>query len=139
MSSEIKELRVTHFDNGKKIMYLAKEFLLSSEVIYISGTTNSAGTAARAAEGLVRFGYVTIENVKTETIIENGRKRTRFVVTIKKTKDFDKLYKENEEKRKQKEEERKKEGVLKINCGVPIVFVINKADVVTQSSEKKKI
>ena len=47
MSSEIKELRVTHFDNGKKIMYLAKEFLLSSEVIYISGTTNSAGTAAR--------------------------------------------------------------------------------------------
>ena len=109
MSSEIKELRVTHFDNGKKIMYLAKEFLLSSEVIYISGTTNSAGTAARAAEGLVRFGYVTIENVKTETIIENGRKRTRFVVTIKKTKDFEKLYKENEEKRKQKEEERKKE------------------------------
>ena len=91
---------MTHFDNGKKIMYLAKEFLLSSEVIYISGTTNSAGTAARAAEGLVRFGYVTIEN---------GRKRTRFVVTIKKTKDFDKLYKENEEKRKQKEEERKKE------------------------------
>ena len=108
MSSEIKELRVTHFDNGKKIMYLAKEFLLSSEVIYISGTTNSAGTAARAAEGLVRFGYVTIENVKTETIIENGRKRTRFVVTIKKTKDFDKLYKENEEKRTKKKKKEKK-------------------------------
>ena len=32
-----------------------------------------------------------------------------------------------------------KEGVLTTNCGVPIVFVINKSDVVTQSSEKKKI
>jgi dynein light intermediate chain 1 len=31
-----------------------------------------------------------------------------------------------------------KEGVLNTNCGVPIVFVINKSDVVTQSSEKKK-
>ena len=31
-----------------------------------------------------------------------------------------------------------KEGVLKTNLGIPIVFVINKSDVVTQSSEKKK-
>jgi hypothetical protein len=31
-----------------------------------------------------------------------------------------------------------KEGVLTINCGVPIVFVVNKSDVVTQSSERKK-
>ena len=32
-----------------------------------------------------------------------------------------------------------KEGVLNTNCGIPIVFVINKSDVVTQSSEKKNI
>ena len=31
-----------------------------------------------------------------------------------------------------------KEGVLKTNIGVPIVFVIYKSDVVTQSNEKKK-
>ena len=31
-----------------------------------------------------------------------------------------------------------KEGVLTINCGVPLVFIINKSDVVTESSEKKK-
>lgn len=31
-----------------------------------------------------------------------------------------------------------KDGVLTTNCGVPIVFVINKSDVVTQSTEKKK-
>ena len=32
-----------------------------------------------------------------------------------------------------------KEGVLNTNCGIPIVFVINKSDVVNQSSEKKNI
>ena len=31
-----------------------------------------------------------------------------------------------------------KEGVLTTNCGIPIIFVINKSDVVTQSSERKK-
>ena len=31
-----------------------------------------------------------------------------------------------------------KEGVLTINCGVPLVFVINKSDVATDSTEKKK-
>jgi len=62
-----------------------------------------------------------------------------------------KLYKEPEIdeqgkyiKKKMEEEEKKKllntplkEGVLNTNCGIPIVFVINKSDVVTQSSEKK--
>ena len=32
-----------------------------------------------------------------------------------------------------------KEGVLKINCGVPLVFVINKSDVVVESQNKRKI
>ena len=31
-----------------------------------------------------------------------------------------------------------KDGVLKTNCGVPIVFVMNKSDAVTQSAERKK-
>ena len=104
--SEIKDLRVTQFDNPKKTMYFAKELLLTRDKINITGTTNSATIVARTAEGLVRFGYVTYENVKTETIIENNKK-IRFIVTIKKTNNFDKLYKENEENRKKKEEERK--------------------------------
>ena len=107
--SEIKDLRVTQYDNPKKTMYFAKELLLTRDKINITGTTNSATIVARTAEGLVRFGYVTYENVKTETIIENNEKRIiRFIVTIKKTNNFDKLYKENEENRKKKEEERKK-------------------------------
>ena len=105
--SDIKELRVAQYDNARKIMYLAKEMLLSSEKINISSTTNSAGIGARAAETLVRLGYVTYENIMTDTIIENNRKRTRFIVTIKKTPQFEKLYNENRELRKKKEEERK--------------------------------
>lgn len=47
-------------------------------------------------------------------------------------------------KKKMEEEEKKdllnsslNEGVLNTNCGIPIVFVVNKSDVVNQSSEKK--
>jgi hypothetical protein len=109
MSSEIKELRVAQYENAKKIMYLAKELLLSSNKINIIGTTNSADIAARAAENLVRLGYVKYENTQTETIIEHNRKITRLIITIIKTNEFDKLYKENEENKKKKEEERKKE------------------------------
>ena len=109
MSSEIKELRVAQYENAKKIMYLAKELLLSSNKIKIIGTTNSADIAARAAENLVRLGYVKYENTQTETIIEHNRKITRLIITIIKTNEFDKLYKENEENKKKKEEERKKE------------------------------
>ncbi len=105
--SDIKDLRVAHYDSAPKIMYLAKEMLLSSEKINISSTTNSAGIGARAAETLVRLGYVTYENIRTDTIIENDRKKTRFIITIKKTPQFEKLYKENEEIRKKREEDRK--------------------------------
>ena len=99
-SSELKSLRVDQYDNNKKAMYLAKELLLSNEKINVIGGTNSAGTAARAAETLVRLGYVTYENVRTETLIEGNKRRTRFVITIKKTANFDKLYKEKSAKEK---------------------------------------
>ena len=105
--SDLKELRVSPYENARKIMYLAKEILKSSEKINISATTNSAGIAARAAETLRRLGYITYDNVQTETIIENDRKRIKFVITVKKTNDFEKIYNENEEMKKKKDEERK--------------------------------
>jgi hypothetical protein len=74
MSSNIKDLRVTQFDNARKIMYLAKEMLLSSEKINISATTNSADIGARAAENLVRFGYVTYDDIKTLVDNNNNNK-----------------------------------------------------------------
>ena len=44
----------------------------------------------------------------------------------------------DDEQRKKKLNIDLKEGVLKTNCGVPIVFVMNKSDAVTQSAERKK-
>ena len=52
-------------------MYLAKEMLLNTNTINLVATTNSAGLVARSAETLVRLGYVTIENIRTETISQN--------------------------------------------------------------------
>ena len=86
-------------------MYLAKEFLLSSNKINIIGTTNSADIAARTAENLVRLGYVKYENTRTETVIDSNKKITRLIITIVKTDDFDKLYKENEENKNKKKKE----------------------------------
>jgi hypothetical protein len=44
----------------------------------------------------------------------------------------------NEENLKLKLELNLKEGLLKINTGIPIVFVINKSDIVHQTGERKR-
>lgn len=105
MSSEdIKELRVEAGENAKRIMYLAKEFLLNHNQIDVVSGTNSAITAARAVENLTRLNYVTYEDIKTETNVINNRRKTRLVIRLKKTKDFQKLYEENEANRKKLQE-----------------------------------
>lgn len=95
MSTEVKELIVTASENNKRIMFLAKEFLLGSEQIDIISGIPGAPIAARAAESLVRLNYVTYENITTDTSIDKGRRRTRFIIRLKKTSDFQKLYDEN--------------------------------------------
>ena len=106
--SDIKEFKVDPNDFGKKVLYLLKEFLKANKRIKIVGNTASAASATRAAETLKRLGYIEYENVQTETSIDDGRRKTRIVITVHNTADFDKLYQENEEFRKKKEEERKK-------------------------------
>ena len=108
MTESIKEFIVAAHDNHKKIMHILKEFLVPNNQINVISSTNSAGNASKAVETLAKLGYVAYDNIKTETNIDNNRRKTRLIITIHKTKDFDRLYKENEEKRKQFEEERKK-------------------------------
>jgi hypothetical protein len=108
MSQDIKELRVGASENAKRIMYLAKEFLLNNETIDVVSGTAGAIHATRAAEGLVRLQYVTYANIRTETNIVNERRRTRLVITLKKTNQFDKLYQENEANKKRLQEEKEK-------------------------------
>ena len=109
MSSDIKEYKVEEFDNTKKVMYLVKELLINSDRVNIIAGTKSSSVGTRAAETLVRFGYVTYENIQTLTDVKNDRRSIRLIITLKKTDNFDKLYKENEEQRKKKQAEREKE------------------------------
>ena len=95
-----KEIRVSPNQNAKTISYLIKEFLLNAEKVDVVSGTAGAPISTRATENLVRLGYITYDNVVTDTSIINERRRTRLVLTVKKSKDFQKLYTENEEKRK---------------------------------------
>ena len=110
MSTEPKELKVEEYDNAKKVMYLAKELLLNGEKMNLIGTTKSSPIATRAAETLVRLGYVTFDNIQTLTDVRNDRRSIKLIITLKKTSNFDKLYKENQEERKKREAEREKEN-----------------------------
>ena len=110
MSTDIKELYVGEYDSGKKVMYLAKELLIPSEKLNIIATTNTSSVASRAAETLVRLGYVTFDNIQTLTEIRNDRRSIKLIITLKKTANFKKLYDENEAFKKQKEAEREKEA-----------------------------
>ena len=106
--SEVKEYIVSEYDHPPKVMYYVKEILVSSEKINIIAFTNSSVVATRAAESLVRFGYVTYENIQTKTEIKNDRRSIRLIITLKKTSNFEKLYKENEKERKEKQAEKEK-------------------------------
>jgi hypothetical protein len=106
MSHESKEFRVGGNENTKRIMYLIKEFLLNRESIDLVAGTQGAPIVARAAEALVRLQYVTYEDIRTETKIDEGRRITRIVVRLAKAKDFAKKYEENEAKRKQFQDEK---------------------------------
>jgi len=99
-----KELSVRLSDDAKRVMYLAKEFLLNNDHVDVVSGTPSAVVATRAAETLVRLNYVTYEDIKTETIIVKGRRRTRLVLRLRKTENFKSLYDENVANRKKLQE-----------------------------------
>jgi hypothetical protein len=100
MSTDGKELRVGGNDNAKRVMYLAKEFLLNRDSIELVSGTMGAPTVTRAAEALVRLKYVTYSDIRTETNIVDGKRRTKLGVTLTKTSQFAKLYEENEANKK---------------------------------------
>ena len=113
----IAELEVKEFDHSKRIMYLAKQLLLSQERMNLIAGTNSAPVATISAENLVRFGYVTIENIQTLTEVKNDRRFIKLIITIKKTNDFKKIFDANEEEVKKKKEEREKQAKEKTKQG----------------------
>jgi len=108
-AQDAKELRVGPGENAKRIMYLAKEFLLNNDHIDVVSGTGGAPIATKAAESLVRLNYVSYENIRTETNVINNSRRTKLVLRLKKTSEFNKLYEENEANRKKLQDAQKKD------------------------------
>jgi hypothetical protein len=99
------ELKVSPIDNSKRVMYNAKILLSKNDTIELVAGTGGSPVAVRAAESLVRLGYVTYESIKTDTILSStGRRRTKLSIKLKKTTDYLKLFEENEEIRKKTQE-----------------------------------
>ena len=101
---ERKEIRITKTETAKRAMYLIKEFLLNNDYVDINTGTLGSPAAVRASESLVRLGYCFFEKVKTDTTLLNNRRRTKLIIRLRKTENFQALYDENEEIRKKTQE-----------------------------------
>ena len=102
-----KELYIRREDNTKRSIYLAKEFIKSGNgELKVMSSHMGAGIVAKVCNALASMNYVTITNVETQTLVQEGRRKIRINITVKKTSEFDKLYEENLLKRKEMEEKR---------------------------------
>jgi hypothetical protein len=99
-----KELRVNPSENSKRVMFLIKEFLLKNDYVDLVSGTGGSPVSVRAAESLVRLGYVTYEGIRTDTTLANNRRKTKLIIKLFRTPEFMALYNENEEIRKRTQE-----------------------------------
>ena len=90
----------------RKTMHEIKELLLKNNTLTVVAGTRDASSGAKVCETLRSLGYVNITNITTTTVAENERTIIKLIITLEKASNFDKLYKENEEKRKAYHEER---------------------------------
>ena len=104
MDEEIPELTVEENDNYKKVIYLAKELLLTQERLNIVSGIYSSHIATRATQNMVRLGYVKYENIQTLTEVRNEKRFIKLIITLKRKSDFRKIYDENKKDKENKED-----------------------------------
>ena len=81
-------------------MYFIKQVLKTKENIDIRARPFGAAKAIRIVEALKRLGYISYEKYYTSTLVNDGKLQRYFIVNVKKTKDFQKLFDEREAERK---------------------------------------
>jgi len=92
----------------KKGVYLVKEELKKNNQVTVKAGVKAAHISTSIVETLQRLNYAKILNISTITNVVEGKRRITLSYLIEKTKEFDKLFEENEEKRKRLIEEKEK-------------------------------
>ena len=111
--SKLEKVNLSFNRPAKWYMYVVKQVLKTRETVDIRARPSGAAQVVRVAEALKRLGYITYQKYITTTVVDNGRLQRYIVVTVKKTKDFQKLFDEREAERekllasKEKKEEKK--------------------------------
>ena len=111
--SKLEKVNLSFNRPAKWYMYVVKQVLKTRETVDIRARPLGAAQVVRVAEALKRLGYITYQKYITTTVVDNGRLQRYIVVTVKKTKDFQKLFDEREAERekllasKEKKEEKK--------------------------------
>ena len=106
--SKLETINLSFNRPAKWYMYIVKQSLKARETVDIRARPLGAAQVVRVAEALKRLGYITYQKYYTITQVNEGRLQRYIVVTVKKTKDFDKLYAQREEERKKMIEEKEK-------------------------------
>ena len=105
LEKNIKEIFISRYQNVKNVAFLIKEMLFENEVINVISSTSAASISMKATENLSRLGYINYVDVNTNTSIINSRRKTRLIITVKKTFNYERLYRENLDKREKLIEE----------------------------------
>ena len=108
--SKLETVTLSFNRPAKWYMYVVKQVLRTRETVDIRARPLGAAQVVRVAEALKRLGYITYVKYWTTTTVTDGRLQRYIIVTVKKTKDFQKLFDEREaERKKNMEEQEKKE------------------------------
>ena len=106
--SKLETVTLSFNRPAKWYMYVVKQVLRTRETVDIRARPLGAAQVVRVAEALKRLGYITYVKYWTTTTVTEGRLQRYIIVTVKKTKEFQKLYYSREEERKKMLEEQEK-------------------------------
>ena len=96
-------------DNQKRGNYLVREFLKERNEVSVVSNFKGAFLVTRVCNYLAMNNFAEIADIKTYTEVFEDKRRIKFEILLKKSKDFDKVYAENEERKKKLIEEREKQ------------------------------
>lgn len=99
----------------KKGVYLVKEQLKKNNQLTVKAGVKASHISTSIVETLQRLNYAKILNIFTTTNVLDGKRRISVCFLIEKTKEFDKLFEENEERRKKFIEEKERLNPNKTN------------------------